>query len=238
MKEIRTPFGAPMIKALLRKEAPKRMTRRLVKDDIPAVWHAEPLDTAQWIQTFPGAQPGDWLLQDKPGPLNDGLFQPIGPKYQVGDILVAIEAWRTKREWNVLSPSELDPKSPIWFEAAGEAPREWDVGRYRHARFMPTWASRIRRRIIAVHPERLQDIDEDDALAEGIEERSVIIGANADGGSHREITGTRYYFEGCDDEGFLSPISAFKALWESIYGAGSWEQNRWVWVYEFEETQA
>lgn len=70
---------------------------------------------------------------------------------------------------------------------------------------MPRWASRITLEITDVRVERLQDISEDDAMAEGIP------------------------FEGdCP-----SPRDNFSALWESINGPGAWDQNPWVWVIEF-----
>lgn len=73
---------------------------------------------------------------------------------------------------------------------------------------MPRWASRILLEIVSVRVERLQDISEDDAEAEG-----------------------------CDRaEGFAPKTwatDAFRAIWESIHGPGSWEINPWVWVIKF-----
>ncbi|HEN3655744.1 TPA: hypothetical protein U5E37_003732 [Yersinia enterocolitica] len=77
---------------------------------------------------------------------------------------------------------------------------------------MPRWASRINRLITGVRVERLQDISEQDAMAEGV--------------SANEHSPARY---------------VFGSLWQSIYGADnpkSWQANPWVWVIEFERMEA
>jgi len=76
------------------------------------------------------------------------------------------------------------------------------------------WASRITLEVIGVRVERLQDISEDDARAEGAKfelapQDSVRLGATA---SYR---------------------GGFIRLWESINGAGTWNVNPWVWVIDF-----
>lgn len=76
---------------------------------------------------------------------------------------------------------------------------------------MPRWASRITLRITDVRVERLQDISGDDCIAEGawpIEQKEL-------GRSHEAV-------------------DAFRDLWNSINGAGSWDANPWVWVVEFD----
>ncbi len=71
--------------------------------------------------------------------------------------------------------------------------------------------SRILLEITDVRVERLQDISDADALAEGC--------------SHKDMRhGDRL-------------ASVFARLWESINGAGSWGANPWVWVVEFRRIQ-
>jgi hypothetical protein len=79
------------------------------------------------------------------------------------------------------------------------------------------WASRITLEITGVRVERLQDISEADAKAEGVE-------ANNDDG----IT---YY--GPLNKGHADPRVAYQWLWESINGKGSWSENPFVWCIEF-----
>lgn len=77
--------------------------------------------------------------------------------------------------------------------------------------FMPRIATRSLLRIVSVRVERLQDISEADAIAEGAE--PVLV--PPDGGS------CPYY------QGFME-------LWQHINGAESWKANSWVWVITFE----
>lgn len=80
---------------------------------------------------------------------------------------------------------------------------------------MNTENGRLRLRVTAVRVERLQEIDEDDAIKEGVDEVSI-----AD--VPRQATWSRR-----DD---------FAQLWDFFYadrGLG-WKQDPWVWVLEFE----
>ncbi len=98
----------------------------------------------------------------------------------------------------------------------------WEPGqspcRWRPSIHMPRWASRITLEITGVRVERLQDISEDDAKAEGCFPE----------------------FE-CNPESFIGGSSipestyriGYKHLWELINGFGSWALNQWVWVIEF-----
>lgn len=77
---------------------------------------------------------------------------------------------------------------------------------------MPRWASRIQLEITAVRVERLQDISEEQAQAEGAPPLTVKLKKLA----------TRAYRMGFID------------LWCRINGDESWDANPWVWVVEFE----
>ncbi|AXX22108.1 hypothetical protein [Serratia marcescens] len=83
-------------------------------------------------------------------------------------------------------------------------------GNWRPSIHMPRWASRITLEITAVRVERLNDISEEDAKAEGVAPSQHI------------ITPTEALYR----VGFLK-------LWQSIYGEESWRANPWVWVIEF-----
>lgn len=83
---------------------------------------------------------------------------------------------------------------------------------------MPRWASRITLEITEVRVERLQDISEADAKAEGVEPLR--------GGYWR------HYQPGWTQHQ-LSAKGSFATLWDSINGPGSWDANPWVWVIEF-----
>jgi hypothetical protein len=92
---------------------------------------------------------------------------------------------------------------------------------------MPRSASRITLKLKAVRIERLQDISEEDAIAEGIREWW-----NDQG----ETPGSTFYlgYATAPGVGHLTAKAAFRELWESINGHGSWDLNPWVWVLAFE----
>jgi len=93
--------------------------------------------------------------------------------------------------------------------------------RWRSSIFMPRWASRIQLEVISIKVERVQDVTEDDAKAEG-------------------VWGLDEPYQGVGD----LPTDRFRDLWDSINGnrkdkSGkllpySWEDNPWVFVVEFE----
>lgn len=78
---------------------------------------------------------------------------------------------------------------------------------------MPRWASRITLEITAVRVERLNDISEEDAKAEGVK------------------AGV------CPGHEHMMHQVAFSELWQSIYGVDSWNANPWVWVIEFRRVE-
>jgi hypothetical protein len=88
--------------------------------------------------------------------------------------------------------------------------------KWKRATYMFRWASRITLEIVSVRVERLNDISEDDAGAEGVDPWKVL-----------DCTGVS-----------LSCRVAFANLWESIHGSGSWEANPWVWVVEFKVVES
>lgn len=92
--------------------------------------------------------------------------------------------------------------------------------------------------ITSARLERLQDISEDDAVAEGLKAltkdnwQTIKYGIpDADG------------LPGKDDFGWpwaewkLSPVFAYKKLWEQINGPDSWDKNPWVWVVKFKRVE-
>lgn len=90
--------------------------------------------------------------------------------------------------------------------------------------FMPRWASRITLEITNVRVEWLNDISEEDAKNEGIEQ----IGGLWKNYLPEGVLG----WTAIDD-----PRASFRTLWESINGPGSWDANPWVWVVEFKRIE-
>ena len=98
---------------------------------------------------------------------------------------------------------------------------------------MPRWASRITLKVTSVRVERLNEITEDDAKAEGASWTDYgknRYGQQQRGWSHR---GAKH-----SDQCLLTAKTSFWNLWESVYGEGSWSANPWVWVIEFEQLES
>ena len=129
-----------------------------------------------------------------------------------GDRLYVRETWAAPHAYDHLPPRLIPQDARIHYAATE------DRGGLlcRPSIHMPRWASRILLEITAVRVERLQDISEADAVAEGVD------------------------FAGHTDEIMhdYSPDERFSMLWESINGAGSWNENPWVWVVEFRRVEA
>ncbi|MDH0423721.1 hypothetical protein ACMFLR_27605 [Delftia tsuruhatensis] len=205
MQERPILFSAPMVLALL--AGTKTQTRRVAKE-------------------FAGRDDLEKILRRFPN--QNGC-----PYGQPGDRLWVREAFRFPASLDHLSPSvcgdkALDagyrtPWAPTQFEADGSRTGEWrgfdtppektKPGKLRPGIHMPRWASRIALDIKAVRVERLQDISEADALAEGVPHSL-------------NLPGGRFAREN------------FEHLWWTINGDGSWDSNPWVWVVEFERAQA
>lgn len=95
--------------------------------------------------------------------------------------------------------------------------------------FMPRWASRLTLEITDIRVERLQDISEEDAIAEGIE-RIDDCWRNY---THNPKTKT--FPDAVTAWGL--PVVSFQSLWESIHGEGAWEINPWVWALTFQKIE-
>ncbi len=94
---------------------------------------------------------------------------------------------------------------------------------------MPRWASRITLEITGVRVERLNSISEDDAAAEGVGSAVWFAG--------KGVPEEQWTSLGEHGAYRASHINSFATLWESIYGADSWQANPWVWVIEFKRVE-
>ena len=95
------------------------------------------------------------------------------------------------------------------------------LGNWTPSIHMPREASRITLEVDWSYADHLCDISEEDAIAEGIE--PIETGMGVFYGNYGKD----------EDSHALSPVSSFRSLWESIYGAGSWAKNPYVWVVKF-----
>ncbi|MEW6775371.1 MAG: hypothetical protein AB1405_03715 [Bdellovibrionota bacterium] len=143
-----------------------------------------------------------------------------------GDRLYVREAWHTdERDLATARAKHEDfmSPSPIFYRATEEVENPDAGWIWRPSIHMPRWASRILLEVEEIWPERLQDITEEEAGAEGVEPRFEMSGADFIAGKPVDPT----YRIG------------FKHLWDEINGkrAGeiySWKANPWVAVITFE----
>lgn len=135
-------------------------------------------------------------------------------RYAPGDRLYVREHWRTGGQFDHLAPRDLTPEwaEPIGFVADEPQDRISRTGKFRQAMHMPRWASRITLFVTDVRVERLQDISEADALAEGV---------------------TRSDYEYDDGECCATAKEAYGLLCDLINGDGAWSANPWVAAYTF-----
>lgn len=206
MKERPILFNGPMVRAIL--EGRKTMTRRIVKP--------QPVENQKGLVNW--AHKGCSIAGARPSALIQFIPCPFG---QPGYRLWVKEKWDF-RPW----PTEENPQAVrVAYGADGYqldaiSPDGWNpmlynTERWRPSIHMPRWASRITLEITSVRVERLQDISEVDAEAEGIDFLRSIPDAD-------ETLTARKFFE---------------CLWESINGPGSWDANPWVWVVEFKRVE-
>lgn len=142
-------FSAEMVRAIL--DGRKTQTRRVIKPQPPA--EAESVLRQLYSQDAP-KNDGAWTWwAGKPQkPITKPLFCPYG---KPGDLLWVRETWAPLKSGNVDFAAD-------WSDMMQKY-----AGKWRPSIHMPRWASRITLRITGVRVERLQDISEDDAWAEG-----------------------------------------------------------------------
>ena len=141
------------------------------------------------------------------------LLEGMGPLGQAGDRLWVRETWCLASAESETTPPDLRPmRGCRWcYYHATEPDVEHEEGDnrspWRPSIHMPRWACRLVLPLVSMRVERVRDITEDDAKAEGVEPI---------GGSYRE---------------------GFRAVLTSIYGPKAWDENWWVWVAEWEDIE-
>ena len=199
MRERPILFSGAMVRAIL--SGQKTVTRRACKPQPSAHAHTTSADgnpmSAWWetgkdINHCPYGQPGDrlWVRETwaRVGTTDPGYLT-------------------YRATYPRCLPAGLE-NVPADIRDAGE--------RWRPSIHMPRAACRILLEITAVRVERLQDVTEQQALAEGV--ASCAQDLDPDGNGY-------------------SPGELFSILWSSINGTDSWNANPWVWVVEFKRVE-
>lgn len=188
----------------------------------------KPKEWRKMVQLGPvhhGYDPDLWVLHDIDSPYGCVGYTSRKLKHKVGDILYVKEKLiRWSESMDIDYPYYAADETPIKpdrrFIDLYEGLRQpwcWK-GNTRQPYHMPKWAGRIFLEVTAVRIERIQDISEEDAEAEGCSSSySYCEGSNC-------MQNDRFAWE------------EFEHLWNKIY-PGSWERNDWVEVIEFKRTE-
>lgn len=212
-------FSAPMVRALL--AGTKTQTRRVLKP-----------------------QPGD-----------DGKFADLKSCYRAhrimrGDRLWVRETWAVGSIYDGMPPRDINPGGkPGWCGIRYAATDERFGIKDRVSIHMPRWASRLTLTVTDVRVQRLQDISEEDAIAEGATHRlacSGFMGRNIGWSMDWSVVGqpSRFARNGGTlaerDVSLGSAVSAFAGFINGLHdpkwnhnGDGIFGANPWVAAYTF-----
>lgn len=214
-------FTGPLVLAIL--DGRKTETRRVLMGPGVEAIVDQPGDRWERYATSNLANRRDrgrWLLIR-----DDAVAFESRPYSLVGDGLWVKETWRVDEGWDITPPRDLPARlarrdDHIYYEATKGTMRQGlHPGRIRQSIFMPRWASRITRKVVAMRVERLQAITEEGARAEGLPRP---IGPLE--GIHEYPPGT-------------TAIRQFRELWAGINGkspAKRWKADPLVVVTTFE----
>ncbi len=137
------------------------------------------------------------MIYGKSGVL--AMFCPYGT---IGDILWVRETWSKTDSGRYIYKASNPQFNPVWKPSI----------------FMPKEACRIKLLVKNIRVEKLCDITEENAMAEG-------------------ISLPNYAEQAIKDVKYPEPSDIYAELWDEINGTGAWIKNPWVWVIEFNRQQ-
>lgn len=197
-------FNSEMVRAIL--SGQKTQTRRIVKNQREGdCWSVKPAEVQLCAR-----HTHDWWLPTGTKPYSS---LPACPHGNVGDRIWVRETW-AEAGGNAPELQLYRASYPDHVPSRYENLKPLEEIRWTPSIHMPRWASRILLEITNVRVERLKDISEEDAKAEGVSPPA------------RTITPPEAVYR-----------VGFGELWRSIYGDENWEKNPWVWVIELKRVQ-
>ena len=193
----------------------KTMTRRI----IPDIWIDFPRSGRQ--KAVIAGLDSQVLMMDLSHVLGENCLysaeRKYQPKYYKGDEVAVAQSYHELNKRGFIAPE--------WCEHTCESSAGYDNKMFVHADLMP-----YRIRITDIKVERLQDISDEDCMKEGIYTRAALHSLH--------VNGYAYTFDNWSDRGIAmgsdTAKGAFASLIDRISGKGTWEQNPWVYAYEFE----
>lgn len=235
-------FTAESVRAILagRKTQTRRIAHKCNMHDgmktAPVKWAevVHPARESGWVAWYPGGAPD--LAEFTKQQYAKGFECPYGA---VGGHIWVRE---TYRECDMSGDKPIVCCEPWEFSFEYAADRPVDVPGFKYSRwkssiFMPRKASRITLQVTGVRLERLQEITEADAIAEGLTTETPADfpcprckGQGVYPGFGESYGVTEFDCEVCD-----TSRKRFAISWDTINGKRGfdWESNPWVWVREF-----
>ena len=211
-------FSAPMIRALL--SGAKSQTRRLLKPqpfadgyyegEVDCIFVPAPASNLHAYARFGAAAVGGGAVRT----------ETFTPRIQPGDRLYVREAYSGPYYFTDIAPRHWKPSVPIWYWADGN-PQDGDWTKPKPGIHMPRWASRLTLTVTDVRVQRLQDISEEDARAEG----AYVGKASGRVADNQMAMNVGMWF--------ASGRGWYADLWDRINGEGAWARNDWVAAYSF-----
>lgn len=195
-----------MVRALI--DGRKTQTRRVLS----------PQPSRPWGGLF--SHNGKWWTGDS---LTGEVIECLRVRYAPGDRLWVREAWRAEHRFNDRSPRGIPPGEGVQY-LADDPLSPWDA-RYRHARFMPRWASRLTLTVTDARVQRLWDITEADVLAEGCPLDPHYHDTTQDGSNPHMVR--------IEAGRWQSPRAWYHTLWNSLHGPDAWDANPFVAAITF-----
>jgi len=231
VKERPILFSGPMVRAIL--SGTKTQTRRVVKPQPGSLDQVIQIDRT-WHQTdsrgghmslvgsragaCPYGAPGDrlWIREtcraEEAADGYDGIRYPADNAWvKIANTSEPADAWLALFHYG--QPSD-----------GGEARHPGkSTGKGVPSIHMPRWASRLTLEITDVRVQRLQDISDGDARAEGV--RPLPLQEGDDPSAWWEVEPGQHQAR--------TPVDSYRKLWNAINGRGSWDANPWVWAVSF-----
>ena len=190
-------------------EGRKTMTRRVISN--PSKFRGQYV-AGYYVCRKPSGELVEVCLHDEDERMIDA--GQIFPNFQVGEVVAIAQSYKDSG----YTPDSLD-RHPKDLSIRGLMK---DSAGWNNKMIVKSYACKHHIKITNIKVERLQEISDDDCLKEGIFEWNA---------GQKDIP--FYSFSYADIPDYFSPRDAFADLIDKVSGKGTWEENPFVWVYEF-----
>lgn len=211
MKERPILFSAQMVLAIL--AGAKTQTRRVMKPQPRRVDGGVPYgDAPAWAH----AEQGSMMMRCPYGKRGDKLW--VRETHAFTDLADGTPVVAYAADKSQIAIGRAAPDSADYLIHDFKFADEVHVDRWKPSIHTPRWASRITLEITGVRAERLQEISEVNAIAEGCGIHKPF----SDHWQHRDVAKEEY-----------------RCLWETLHPkiGETWGHNPWVWVVEFKRLE-